>query len=91
MRGIRPDMPFLVTAAAVALFSLMDALMKHAAIAIGAYSALLIRSLIGSAIMLPLWRKGGTGWPPPDAPQRAASWMLPAGDSASGARLSASG
>lgn len=64
MRGIRPDMPFLVTAAAVALFSLMDALMKHAAIAIGAYSALLIRSLIGSAIMLPLWRKGGTGWPP---------------------------
>ena len=65
MRGPRPDMPFLVTAAAVALFSLMDALMKHASIMIGTYSALLIRSLIGTAIMLPLWRRGGTAWPPP--------------------------
>ncbi len=63
MRATHPHLPFLVTALAVALFSLMDALMKHASIAIGAYSAMLIRSLIGSAIMIPVWRLGRTGWP----------------------------
>lgn len=63
MRGAHPHLPFLVTALAVALFSLMDALMKHASIAIGAYSAMLIRSLIGTAIMIPIWRFGRTGWP----------------------------
>lgn len=51
-------MPVLVAAAGIALFSLMDALMKHASIAIGAYSALLIRSLIGVLIMLPVYRAG---------------------------------
>lgn len=59
----RSPMPFLVTAAAVALFSLMDALMKHASIAVGAYSALLFRSAIGAAIMVPLWRLRGGTWP----------------------------
>ncbi|OCC25433.1 permease [Croceicoccus estronivorus] len=65
MQRHHPHMPFLVTAAAVALFSLMDALMKHASIAIGAYSALLLRSIIGTAIMVPLWRMRGGNWPAP--------------------------
>lgn len=56
-------MPVLIAAAGIALFSLMDALMKHASIAIGAYSALLIRSLIGTLIMLPIYRAGRH--PPP--------------------------
>lgn len=59
-----PLTPFLVTALAVALFSLMDALMKQASIAIGAYSALLVRSLIGAAIMTPVWKWSGGTWPP---------------------------
>ena len=58
-----PYMPYLATALGVALFSLMDALMKHASIALGAYSALLCRSLIGAAIMAPLWKWRGGTWP----------------------------
>lgn len=52
-------LPFLATALAVALFSLMDALMKGAAIAIGAYSALLFRSIMGTALMIPVWKLRG--------------------------------
>ena len=54
-------LPFLVTAAAIGLFSLMDALMKGASMAIGAYSALCLRSLIGTLIMLPVWHFSGHG------------------------------
>lgn len=57
--------PFLATALAVALFALMDALMKGASIALGAYSALLCRSLIGTAVMLPIWKLAGGGTPSP--------------------------
>ena len=63
MRPAPVPAPCLVAALAVALFSLMDALMKHASIAIGAYSALLIRSLIGTLVMLPVWRLGQAPWP----------------------------
>lgn len=41
--------------AGVALYSLMDALMKGASLAVGAYSALFVRSAIGMAIAVPLW------------------------------------
>jgi S-adenosylmethionine uptake transporter len=51
-------LPFLAAALAVALFSLMDALMKGASILIGAYSALLFRSIIGSLLMFPVWKLG---------------------------------
>ncbi|MCB2052459.1 MAG: DMT family transporter [Novosphingobium sp.] len=50
-----PVLPFVATALAVALFSLMDALMKGASIAVGAYSALLIRSMIGTILVIPVW------------------------------------
>lgn len=62
IRG-HPLLPFLAAALGVATFSTMDALMKSAAIAIGAYSALLFRSAIGTALMLPVWRLSGGRWP----------------------------
>jgi S-adenosylmethionine uptake transporter len=60
-------LPFLVTALALAMFCLMDALMKGASIAIGAYSALLLRSCAGTLLMLPLLMRDRAGlrWPPP--------------------------
>lgn len=59
--------PFFATLAGVALFSLMDALMKGASLAVGAYSALAVRSVIGFVFALALWRLAG--W---QRPSRAA-------------------
>lgn len=56
-------MPLAAALVGVAVFSLMDALMKRAAISTGVLNALLIRSLIGAALMWPLWRIGGGRWP----------------------------
>lgn len=56
-------LPFAAALAGVALFSLMDALMKGASLAVGAYSALLVRSAFGVAIAGPLWLATGSGWP----------------------------
>jgi S-adenosylmethionine uptake transporter len=55
--------PFLAAILGIALFSLMDGLMKSASIAIGAYSAMWVRSVFGVAIMFPLWKLGGGTWP----------------------------
>ena len=59
-----PLLPYAMALAAVGLFSLMDALMKGAAIAVGAYSALLLRNLIGLALIAPVWLATRRGWPP---------------------------
>lgn len=67
MRSDNPLLPVTITALAIFSFSLMDALMKGASIAVGPYTALLYRSLIGTAIMLPVWVLGRTGWPAPAA------------------------
>ncbi|MFM5930896.1 MAG: DMT family transporter [Novosphingobium sp.] len=56
-------MPFLAASLGIALFSVMDALMKGASIAVGAYSAMLVRSGFGVLFMLPLWRWRGGTWP----------------------------
>ncbi|HEX4848758.1 MAG TPA: DMT family transporter [Novosphingobium sp.] len=56
-------MPFVAVAAGIASFSLMDGLMKGASLAIGAYSAMLWRSLAGIVIMAPVWKLGGGRWP----------------------------
>lgn len=56
-------MPLLAALLGVALFSVMDAAMKRASIAGGVYNALLFRSLIGAALMAPLWRLSGGRWP----------------------------
>lgn len=55
--------PFLAVTLGIALFSVMDGLMKSASIAVGAYTAMLLRSLIGSALMFPLWKWQGGAWP----------------------------
>ena len=55
--------PFLVACLGIALFSCMDAMMKQASIHIGAYNAMLWRSIIGSALCWPLYLIQGLKWP----------------------------
>jgi S-adenosylmethionine uptake transporter len=58
-----PLLPYAVTLAAVGLFSLMDALMKDAALAVGAFSALLLRNAFGLAVIGPVWLATRDRWP----------------------------
>jgi len=58
-----PVMPFLVATSGIALFSVMDAVMKSASLQVGAYNAMLFRSGFGVLLMLPLWRATGGRWP----------------------------
>lgn len=55
--------PFLMALAGVAMLSLMDAFMKEAALAIGAFSAALLRAAIATAIATPLWLARRKRWP----------------------------
>lgn len=56
-------LPFLACAAGIALFSAMDAVMKSAALAVGAYSAFFLRCLIGFAMIAPVWWVQARKWP----------------------------
>lgn len=56
-------LPIAVALAGVGFLSLMDAFMKEAALAAGAYSAAFFRSLIGAGIAIPLWLGRGGRWP----------------------------
>jgi S-adenosylmethionine uptake transporter len=56
-------LPFLVTLLGVAVYSLMDGYMKSASLAVGVFSAMLIRSFIGGAMAATAWRM--RGWRPP--------------------------
>lgn len=47
--------PFMVTLAAICLLSLMDAVLKSASLAVGAYSALVLRSAISLSIAVPAY------------------------------------
>lgn len=58
MAPTRSIVPFLVAGAGVGVFSLMDATMKRASLEAGVYSALLLRNLIGSVLMLGPWLMG---------------------------------
>ncbi|MEQ1497372.1 MAG: DMT family transporter [Novosphingobium sp.] len=60
-------MPFIAVATGIASFSVMDALMKGASLEVGAYNAMLWRSLLGAAVMVPLWKFLGGRWPRRDA------------------------
>jgi S-adenosylmethionine uptake transporter len=62
-----PLLPYAVTLAAVGLFSLMDALMKGAALAVGAFSALLLRNAFGLALIGPVWLARRSPWPSREA------------------------
>lgn len=56
-------MPFVAVAVGIASFSVMDGLMKGVSLAVGAFSAMLWRSLAGVILMAPVWVLGGGRWP----------------------------
>ncbi|MBD3728961.1 MAG: DMT family transporter [Sphingomonadales bacterium] len=56
-------MPIVVTLLGIAMLSLMDAFMKGASLAIGAYSAAWLRAAIGLAVIAPAWLVAGGRWP----------------------------
>lgn len=55
--------PFAAAAMGVGFLSLMDAFMKDAALAAGAYSVTVLRSLIGAALIAPFWIGQRSSWP----------------------------
>ena len=63
MTRAHPLLPFLSVTTGIATFSMMDALMKSASIQGGVYNALLLRSAIGSLLMLPIWLLARGRWP----------------------------
>ena len=58
------SLPVVAALLGVACLSLMDAFMKGAALAVGAFSAAWLRAVIGTAIMLPVWLANGARRPP---------------------------
>ena len=56
-------LPIAAALLGVGFLSLMDAFMKAAALAAGAYSASVLRSAIGTAIIAPIWLGTGGRWP----------------------------
>jgi S-adenosylmethionine uptake transporter len=62
-RHDHPLLPLLAVIAAIGLLTLMDAFMKSAALAVGAYSALLLRAPIGFGVAAPTWLLTGGKWP----------------------------
>ncbi|MCB2083132.1 MAG: DMT family transporter [Sphingomonadaceae bacterium] len=57
-------LPLMAALLGVACLSLMDAFMKGAALAAGAYSAAVLRSAIGAGMVAPVWWLRGGKWPP---------------------------
>jgi S-adenosylmethionine uptake transporter len=68
MRHRSSLLPIVVTLMGLASFSVMDGVMKAAAIAVGAYAALFWRNVAGVVLMAPVWiaarRRQGGGWIP---------------------------
>lgn len=62
---VRPLLPILAAFAGVGFLSVMDAFMKEAALLAGAFTATLLRSALGAAIIAPLWLARGPAWPSP--------------------------
>ena len=56
-------MPFVAVLIGIASFSVMDGLMKGASLAVGAYNAMLWRSLLSAVVMFPIWKLSGGIWP----------------------------
>jgi S-adenosylmethionine uptake transporter len=63
MSQFRIFLPFLAALVGVGFMALMDAYMKSAALATGAYSAALFRSAIAAGIIGPIWLGTGGRWP----------------------------
>lgn len=66
MQRAHPPMPIAATLLGIGLLSLMDAYMKGASLALGAYTAALLRAGIAFALIAPVWLIGNGRWPPPD-------------------------
>lgn len=66
MQRAHPPMPIAATLLGIGLLSLMDAYMKGASLALGAYNAALLRAGIAFALIAPVWLIGNGRWPPPD-------------------------
>lgn len=65
-RGMRANhslMPYVAITAGIAVYSVMDATMKVASLALGAYSATFWRSATGFVLVLPLWLHEGARRP----------------------------
>jgi S-adenosylmethionine uptake transporter len=58
-----PLLPFAAALAGVGFLSLMDAFMKEAALLTGAYTATVLRALIGGALIAPIWLSRGPAVP----------------------------
>ncbi len=58
-------MPIAMALLGVGFLSLMDAFMKEAALAVGAYSAAVLRSAMGAVMVVPIWLARGGRWPRP--------------------------
>lgn len=58
-----PILPVMAACAGVAALSLMDALMKGAALAVGVFSATWLRAVMGVALIAPFWLARGGRWP----------------------------
>lgn len=56
-------MPIAVTVLAIALFSVMDALMKRASTMGGVYPAMVVRSLIAGSVVFVIWKSRGGRMP----------------------------
>lgn len=56
-------MPLLATVLGIGFFSAMDGVMKSGALAIGAYSAFFLRSLLGFLMIAPFWWLRTRRWP----------------------------
>lgn len=61
------SLPVVAALAGVALLSLMDAFMKSAALAAGAFTAAWLRALMGSLLMVPIFFAAGARRPPREA------------------------
>ena len=59
-------LPLLAACIGVGCLSLMDAFMKGAALAAGAYSASVLRSGFGTVMVTPIWLIRGGQWPQPE-------------------------
>lgn len=56
-------LPIAAAALGIAFLSAMDAFMKEAALTTGTYTATILRSLIGAAIIAPFWLMQRKAWP----------------------------
>ncbi|WP_120716370.1 DMT family transporter [Tsuneonella amylolytica] len=64
-RADHPHLPVFAAILAIGLLSWMDAWMKGAALAIGAFSTVLVRAPISLALVAPVWAARGGRWPSP--------------------------